>query len=200
MSTVISPLYYLPPIHVMATYLQSAEVIFEAHENYQKGSFRNKCQIGTAQGPITLSIPLRRGKHQAQDIQSVLISNEEDWKTQHWRSIKTAYSNTPYFEHYDYLFKGIYIKDVELLWEFNRSMLKVVQQCIGTKIDFQLSNDYQKDYGVDVVDFRKTKRPLRQIPEYPQVHEEAIPFQSDMSILDLIFHLGPEAQGYLRQC
>jgi len=184
----------------MGTYVQKTAVILEANESYQKGSFRNKCRIGTAQGPITLSIPLRRGKHQSLDIQSVLISNEEDWRTQHWRSIRTAYSNTPYFEHYDYLFEGVYNQQAELLWEFNMEMLKTVQQCLGSSIDFQFSKEYQKEYGPDVMDFRKIKRPTKEIPAYPQVHEVAISFLPDMSILDLIFHLGPEALEYLKSC
>ena len=200
MTEVISPLYYLPPIHCVGTYVQKAEVLLEANENYQKGSFRNKCLIGTAQGPLILSIPLRRGKHQSQDIQQVLISNEEDWQIQHWRSIKTAYSNTPYFEHYHYIFEAVYAQSVELLWDFNMQLMDAVQKCLGSEISFLLSEDFQKEYGTEVIDFRKIKRPSKVIPAYPQVHEEAVPFQSDMSILDLIFHLGPEALGYLKQC
>ena len=184
----------------MGSFVQKGHVVLEANENYQKGSFRNKCQIGTAQGPLILSIPLRRGKHQAQEIKKVLISNELDWQTQHWRSIKTAYSNTPYYEHYDYLFEAIYNQKIELLWDFNIQLLDIVQKCIGSDIRFELSSSFQKKYNSDCIDFRNVKRPSQVIPTYPQVHEETFPFQSDLSVLDLIFHLGPEALGYLKNC
>ncbi len=181
----------------MGTYVQKTTVL-EANENYQKGSYRNKCRIGTAQGPLTLSIPLRRGKHQSLGIQNVLISNEEDWQKQHWRSIETAYSNAPYFEHYAYLFESVYARSFDRLWDFNISMMDIVQQCLGSNIDFQLSANFLDQYGDSSIDLRKTKRPFIDIPSYPQVHEETMPFQSDMCILDLIFHLGPEALGYLK--
>lgn len=184
----------------MGTFVQKEKVVLEAKENYQKGSFRNKCQIGTAQGPLMLSIPLRRGKHQAQGIQNVLVSNDMDWQTQHWRSIKTAYSNTPYYEHYDYLFEAVYNLKIDLLWDFNMQLLEVVQKCIGSDVVFELSSEYQKEYETADIDFRKVKRPSQVIPSYPQVHEETVPFQSNMCILDLIFHLGPESIGYLKNC
>ena len=198
MMHIITPIYYLPPISCVALYIQNEDITIESFEHYQKGTFRNKCKIGTSQGPLLLSIPLRRGKHQSQDIRQVLISNEDNWALQHIRSIRTAYSNTPYFEHYFYQFEEIFQKPHTLLWEFNLDMLKIIQQCIGSNIDFSFSLEYISETGNDIIDLRNKKRPFMEIPPYPQVHEGGIPFQQDLSIIDLIFHLGPEALSYLK--
>jgi len=198
MRKIISPLFYLPPIHCVTQYIQCDELIIEANENYQKGSFRNKCRIATAQGSIILSVPLRRGKHQALGIKNVLISNEENWRLQHWRSITTAYNNTPYFEHYSYLFEAVYTQQFDRLWEFNMAMMFVIQKCLGITLDYHLSEKYESDVEGYELDLRKIKRPTADIKPYPQVHEETTGFLSDMSIIDLIFHLGPEARVYLK--
>jgi len=184
----------------MAAFVQNGEVVLEVHENYQKGTFRNKCRIGTAQGELILSIPLKRGKHQAQGIKNVLISNSQNWQLQHWRSIQTAYSNAPFFEHYAHYFQHVYTEQKELLWDLNISVFETIQRCIGSSIVVLESEQYLRDYGNEVVDFRNLKRPSQPVPYYPQVHEESIAFQADLSILDLIFHLGPESLGYLKKC
>lgn len=198
MKAVISPLYYLPPIHCMAAYVQCERLIIEASENYQKGSFRNKCIIGTSQGALTLSIPLLRGKHQSLDIRNVKISNAENWQRQHLRSVRTAYSNAPFFEHYCYRFEPLWQRQYKLLWELNMDMFKVIQNCLNLELKYDLTESYKPIYEEGTTDLRKIKRPFQKIKPYPQVTDELLPFQQDLSILDLIFHLGPEAPGYLK--
>jgi len=182
----------------MAVYVQCDNLNFEASENYQKGSFRNKCHIGTSQGVLTLSIPLMRGKHQSLGIENVKISNADNWSRQHLRSVQTAYSNAPFFEHYFYRFEQVWQQPYQLLWELNMDMFKVIEKCLGLEIPYNLTIAYEQIVDGPVLDLRKTKRPFQEIKPYPQVCEAVIPFQHDLSILDLIFHLGPEAAGYLK--
>ena len=90
---------YFPPIHTFSNALTSGVLMIEKWENYQKRSYRNKCNILTSQGILTLSIPLQKGKNNAQNIQHVLINKDEDWQTKHIRAIEAAYGKSPFYIH-----------------------------------------------------------------------------------------------------
>ncbi len=96
----VAPVAYFPPIHYFAAWLIADEFLFEAHENYQKGSFRNRCIVVTSQGATVLSIPLSQGKNEQQSIREVKISNPKQWQKQHWSTLQTAYGSAPFWEHY----------------------------------------------------------------------------------------------------
>ncbi|MEZ4949950.1 MAG: WbqC family protein [Saprospiraceae bacterium] len=93
-------LHYLPNIQYMSKWYLYDEIILEGSENYSKGGFRNRCMIATSLGAKRLSIPLQKGKNNQTSIKEVKIAYDQDWQTQHWRSIKTAYNSAPYFEFY----------------------------------------------------------------------------------------------------
>lgn len=96
----VAPVSYFPPIHYFAVWLLADTFFFEAHENYQKGSFRNRCVVVTSQGATTLSIPLLQGKNEQQPISEVLITDPKIWQKQHWATLQTAYGSAPYWEYY----------------------------------------------------------------------------------------------------
>ncbi|MBK7428109.1 MAG: WbqC family protein [Saprospiraceae bacterium] len=58
----VLPAYYLPDAFFFYLGMQSKVILIEANENYQKNSFRNRCDILSANGPLSLSVPLRKGK------------------------------------------------------------------------------------------------------------------------------------------
>ncbi|MBK9376774.1 MAG: WbqC family protein [Saprospiraceae bacterium] len=57
-----------PPVVVMSHISHYQTIVLEARENYQKKSYRNRFELGSVQGPISLSVPLVKGKHQQQVI------------------------------------------------------------------------------------------------------------------------------------
>ena len=69
MRTVLSELHFLPCIGVFQHYAHADVIQLEAQENYQKGSYRNRCHILGANGLQRLSIPLVKGKNNQQNIQ-----------------------------------------------------------------------------------------------------------------------------------
>ncbi|NJN78366.1 MAG: WbqC family protein [Saprospiraceae bacterium] len=91
---------YFPPLAYFSVLLKHEKVWIEQFENYQKGSYRNRCHIATANGLLRLSIPLEKGKNNQTCIKEVKIHNDTNWQIQHWRAIKSAYGNAPYFEYY----------------------------------------------------------------------------------------------------
>ena len=91
---------YLPPVAYFAVLSQVQTVYLEAHEHYQKRSYRNRAQLVGANGLMLLSVPLKKGKHQQMPIHKVEIDYKKPWFSEHWHSIKSAYGKSPFFEFY----------------------------------------------------------------------------------------------------
>jgi hypothetical protein len=88
------------------------------------------------------------------------------------------------------------------LLDFNTDILKVILDILESKKDISYSSGFEKEYsiGFDLRDFYHPKKTLKSndtLKSYPQVFDTKFGFLSDLSILDLIFNLGPEAYTYL---
>lgn len=199
----ITELHTFPPIPIIQRYLSGEKWILEMNETYNKGSFRNRYHLSGPQGLTPLSIPLKKGKNNQQPIAEVEISYDEDWPRRHSKTIQSCYGKSPFFEEYFTDLKSLFFKDVQYLKEFNISALKLVLAFLGIQEWPQLSTcylskiDYEKTGIVDCRDFYRPKT-IDQLPIknclYNQVFEPANGFISNLSVLDIIFCLGPEAR------
>ncbi len=202
-------LHYLPSIQYFCKLLQYPQMEIEQEENYQKGSYRNRCRLAAANGPLTLSIPLDRGKNERQNIREVKINYRQDWQAQHWRSIQSAYGKSPFFEHYVEELAPFYQQPIEQLFAWNRALLECFIELLGLSVQLEWSTQYQTTLAPDQVDLRNTiqARPSRQVADphfqalpYPQVFLEKSGFLPNLSILDLLFCMGPQATFHLEEC
>jgi len=195
---------YFPLISWMAAALQSESTAIEIHETYPKQTFRNRCNIATSSGILSLTVPVKRvnGNHtKTCDIQT---DNSGNWQLLHWRSIVTAYNKSPYFLHYRDLFEPVLFKKHNLLIDLNQELLNSILKAL------QISNKgifftSQYEFKPEFLDLRNSFHPKQEkyrvleveLPRYIQAFEENLGFIPDLSILDLIFNLGPEANQYL---
>jgi len=197
---VIIELQILPPISVMSVLMKSDMIILEAHETYQKRSYRNRIHIADAQGKRVVSVPLVKGKHEQQSIRDVQISYDTAWDTSLIRLIKAAYGSAPYFEYYyDDLVKIILKKHV-YLWDLSYDLLKFVIKSIGSTTEIKVSNKYARGYDDEVYEARGHFRPSRQVhlnTTYDQVFIGRHGFIGDLSILDMLMCCGPETLIHL---
>lgn len=196
----IIDLHFLPSIEYFCAISMYQSVYLEAQESYVKGSYRNKTHIITSAGVHRLSIPLMRGKHQQKNIQAVDISYNEDWQRQHWRSLKTAYQNAPFWADYSEEVLALLDLAPKTLWDYNLSILKGLLDILQIDTPLLLTEDYVVSYP-DSIDLRQQLLPknkewvlqnIQSIP-YEQVFEDRLPFYPNASILDLLFCKGPES-------
>lgn len=192
-------LQYFPPITYFSVLLKHENIWIEQFENYQKGSYRNRCHIATANGLLRLSIPLEKGKNNQTTIKEVKIHNDNNWQTQHWRAIKSAYGNAPYFEYYaDELFP-FFEKKYNFLFDLNLDLLNGIMELFMMPNTLQFTNEYQINLNENITDFRnvispkKPDNPLFQKVTYQQLFIEKHGFIPELSILDILFCKGPEA-------
>ena len=198
---------YFPPIQFFTKWLNGAEIVIEAHENYQKRSYRNRMVIMGPYGYYPLSIPLKKGKNERQPITKTLISYNENWELKHWRALRNSYNNSPYFEHYEHLIEPLFLKGHRYLFDLNLEILEVLKLILGFENKITESESYIKPSEELLHDFRNKLKPGKQMnefdpnfqpKEYSQVFEYKYGFLENLSILDLIFNCGPEARLILR--
>ena len=205
---------FFPPISYMSALIKHPSVILEKNEHFQKGSYRNRCHITTAQGVQILSVPLKKGKNKQQIITDVQISNDIDWQRPLWRTLQTAYGNAPFWEHYAPLFEPFFTKQYSFLFEYNLDILKMVLKILKcqTSISLSFTETYNAVYkvtptrdeagGIKGVDSRNHFTPKNETnnpKRYAQVFEDRNGFIPHLSILDLIFCSGNQSLDILKQ-
>jgi len=186
---------YFPCIRFWAKALEIGSVKLEKYENYQKRSYRNKCIILAANGRIDLTVPLKSGKNNKMPILDVEISYDENWQKVHLQTIISAYKSSPYFEFYIDELQPFFETKYSSLYEMNMDIINWFSAMLGIEITETLS--YEREAQVD---FRQKYLPKNRkidLSSYVQVFSEKFAFESDLSILDLLFCKGPEMKSYL---
>ena len=102
-------LQYLPSLEYFCAILNKNEFNLEAHEYFEKQSYRNRCRIQTTNKIDTLSVPVLNGNKKIL-IRDLKIDYSQDWTRRHWGAIHSAYGKAPFFEFYSEFFKNIFDK------------------------------------------------------------------------------------------
>ena len=186
--------------------LSPSVVYIEACENFQKQSYRNRCRFYGAEGVQTLSFPiLHEGGTHKIPISEIKIDYKTPWVQQHERAIISAYGMSAYFDYYkDELF-AILEAGHERLFDLNLALIRFFIEKTGIKVDLRLTEDYEREPQIeDLREVIHPKRPNTILSEldlekpYFQVFAPKYGFQSDLSIMDLLFNEGPDSILFLK--
>lgn len=192
---------YLGNILYYSEFIHGIQSTIECHENYIKQTYRNRCEILSANGRLLLVIPVRKKSGHKQKISEVQIEYAENWQKQHWNTICSSYNSSPYFEYYDYLFEPFYTSKIDKLLDFNLALHKLILKCLNVSDNTNLTTEFS-EYEYNKLDRRKNISPKKMVslPQitYYQTFSEKIPFQSNLSIIDLLFNEGPNSLQFLK--
>jgi hypothetical protein len=182
---------YLPPISYIYECIRSGKIILDQHEHYIKQTYRNRTNIYGANGLLPLIIPVQHKNLFRVPVKDVNISYAMPWQKIHWRSITSAYRNSPFFEYYEDEFATFYEKKFDTLFEFNLELLKRIFFLMKEDVEISFTTSYEKQYA-DIQDLRNTfsaERRPKQPEIYRQVFSERFGFLSDLSIIDKLFNV-----------
>jgi hypothetical protein len=189
---------------------------------FQHGGFHNRNKIRTPQGWQWLTVPITHGHPQI--IKDVKIARQE-WKTKQLNLISQNYHKAPYYQQYFPLFRDAINSNHELLIGLNLHLIKAIADALDIKVNMVRSSEFPysghekneklvsicKHIGADTylsgsggknyvneVLFRDAKIVVQwhsyTHPSYVQTFEG---FEPNMSILDLLFNVGPHAREVL---
>jgi len=198
---IVYELQYFPPVSFFSTLFGETYFYLDIYEVYRKMTFRNRCLIAGAQGIISLSVPLKQGRNQQIPMNEVRISDTEQWQSRHFKSIRSAYNRSPYFDFYQDELAAIYRRPFDLLADWNISCLEWVKEKLAWHADIRFTESalpYQSDGITDLRNRVLPKNYMEWNPvKYRQVFEERTGFFPNLSILDLLFNCGPRTSELL---
>lgn len=196
---VLHPAYF-PNVAFFSVYLNARDVVLENQDNYQKQTYRNRAYICTDRGKHLLSIPIvhTKGATGRQYYKDVRLDNSYPWQRLHWRTLETAYRTSPFFEFYEDEIKPLYEKEFDLLLDFNLASIQTICDCLQVEFVDEFTDTYSLEYEMDYRYLVNAKKELPdEFPEYVQVFGDRHGFIPNLSILDVLFNLGPNTSGYI---
>ena len=195
---------YLPPVQWFTRLVVNRMVSVEMWESYHKQTYRNRCIIDAPNGPVALSIPVEKPDNGSRLIKDMRISDHDDWRTKHWHALESSYFNSPFFEFYQDDFRPFYEKRYEFLTDFNEELIHKCMELIGIQ---SVIRHTERFVDADEIDHETTndlrflispKTSLADDPDfsakpYYQVFADRNGFQPNLSVIDLLFNMGPES-------
>lgn len=193
---------YLAPIEYYAKLYAYPRAFVEQHDHYIKQTYRNRCTIAAADGPLTLSIPTERTEELKCPMKDIRISDHGNWRHLHWTAIESAYRNSPFFDYYRDDFQPFYEKKYAFLFDFNERLRSLICQLTDIEPHVRSTEEYKQTFSANEHDFRDIIHPKKDHSlfdpdfapaRYYQVFEERHGFLPNLSIIDLLFNMGPES-------
>ena len=198
--TVLLSTTYFGPVQWYQKLYRSDEVQIEQWESFQKQTYRNRCLIAAPNGIQALTVPV---EHNSQLIKDIRVSDHGNWRHLHWNALVTAYSESPFFEYYQDDIRPFYEQRWDYLLEFNEAIRAKMCELIDIQPNVSYSLEF-RTLNSQLRDFRETIRPKHPAPDpdftprpYYQAWQQKHGFLPNLSILDLLFNMGPESILYL---
>jgi len=210
---------YFGPVQWYQKLHRSEEVQIEQWESFQKQTYRNRCLIATTQGIQTLTVPVERGTSQL--IRDIRISDHGNWRHLHWNALMSAYGESPFFEYYQDDIRPFFEKRWDYLLDFNEAIRSKMCELLDIQPRVSLTTEYSPSCvppvasdqrssasfllpPSSIIDFREAINPKHPQPDpdfepkpYYQVYAAKHGFLANLSVLDLLFNMGPEGIFYL---
>lgn len=208
MKTVLLSTAYLGPIQYYSKLISSDKIVLEKFEHYPKQTYRNRCIIYSANGALTLSIPICRGNELKIYTKDVRIDYSMNWQKIHFKAIESAYRCSPFYEYYMDDYVSFYEKKYEFLFDLNLEIFYKTLENLGIRKEIKETSSYINEMPDDCLDYRYSIHPKKRMladpyyvsPVYHQVFEPKHGFIGNLSIIDLIFNTGPDTLNHLKQC
>jgi hypothetical protein len=184
----------------------------------------NRNKVKTPQGALWLTVPV--SFEFGQLINEVKINNKTNWREKHLKTLEVNYKRANFFKNVFEIIKGIYyLKDWQNLSDFNISLIRAMLSYLGLNKPFVKSSTldiqskgtelliqivekvggdvYLSGFGGAKYQEEKLfkKEGIRLIyydfthPIYKQLWDDFIP---NLSIIDLLFNMGPESVEIIR--
>ncbi len=197
---------YLPPVQYFSAMAKAEVVYIEQYETYCKQSYRNRCIIYGGNGPVALTIPVKKVFGNNTKTRDISIDYQKKWHSLHWKAISSAYRASPFFEYYKDDYRDFFKHECHNLFDFNLKLLQVVLQQLGMNTSINLTGEFNRHYPGNIADFRDIIHPKKDFSKldenfcpvnYYQVFDDRFGFQKNLSIIDLIFNKGPDSYSVL---
>ena len=194
---------YLAPIPLYTQLYKCDKLIINSEEPFVKQTFRNRAVIATENGTQNLTIPVIHdgGRIAMRDVR---ISEHGNWRHQQWNALVSAYRKSPFFDYYADDFAHFYEERDGFLMDFNLRLHNIICELLGLERGVEIIKE-NKNGSTDIIDLQRIAEPkaLTSIENYTaqpyyQVFSQRNGFIPNLSIVDMLFNMGPEGLLILR--
>lgn len=172
----------------------------------------HRCEIADTRGRLQLTVPIvhPHGLDHARWDQTGVSSHGRWWHV-HRQALEAAYGRTPFFEFYIDRFEPFFRDDVGERYgsiaAYDLAIDAQVREILllpPAIIAEHPEGEKERPWGQIAPSVGATPQileevPAEKMPEYYQVRAREQGFHAGLSVVDLIFNLGPEAALYLRK-
>lgn len=203
---------YFPPVEFFAAIANEmtlspdkvipSMVLLEAHENYQKQSYRNRCKFYGSEGVQTLQVPIiHEGDTYERPITEIKVDYSTPWILRTERAIASAYDSSAYFEYYKDDIFDILESKPERLWDLNLELIRYFLKKTGIAAEISFTEDFMRNGRTDIHPKRANTilKDLGLEKPYFQVFARKHGFIPNLSIMDLLFNEGPDSILFLKK-
>ena len=189
----------------MSKFFSQEAVQIEAHENFQKQSYRNRCEILSANGTLSLAVPLIKRKDKKTPIKDVIIDYQTNWQKQHFKSIESAYNSSPFYEYIIDDFRFVFDGKEKFLFDLNNKIFEKIEEYLLLKKKINFSSDYIVKLDNDYRNCIHPKAKMQKKDDtflsinYYQTFNNKFNFIPNLSVLDLLFNEGTLATSILKK-
>ena len=191
---------YLPPVEYFSVISRADEIFVEREENYLKQTYRNRCYILSAHGIQLLSVPVYLGSLHKTQLKEIRIDDSKRWQQVHLRAMTASYKASPYFEFYFENIEKIISKNHDFLLDLNMELMESVLEILKIKKTISYTTNFEPPGNMEN-DFRYKITPKEEshfaVKEYSQVFNKDKCFTQGLSIVDLVFNMGPDSVDFL---
>ena len=215
MTTALLQTTYFGPVQWYQKLYRYDHCLIEQYDSYQKQTYRNRCVIATANGLQALTVPVEHHANSqmlianSSQVKDLRISDHNQWRKVHWNALQSAYSESPFFEYYVDDIRPFFEHKYDFLIDFNKAIRQKICELIDIHPHVEYTTEYVKPTAnsqqpIAFSDFREVIHAKHPQPDadfeakpYWQVFQHRYGFQPNLSILDLLFCMGPESVFYL---
>ena len=195
-------LQYLPCLEYFTCILNYDHVIIDVEEKYVKQTYRNRCSVLTANKIDLLTVPVKSAPDNCL-TKDIKIDYHQDWIRRHLGCLKSAYGKSPFYEYYAPELISVFEKKYDFLIDLNYDLLTICLRLVGEKntVTYNLSGLKHDQEGVldavSTINNKKNKNSYKYYQPVAYYQTFGNDFISNLSIVDLIFNMGPEARSVL---
>lgn len=177
------------------------KIWIDTKETFPRRTYRNRMEVMTAGGVLTLSVPVVRQGCNHTPTEEVEVCYHDRWFVNHIRTLQAAYSASPYYLYFKDDIEQLLSQRYDRLVSLNEAVLKWVLKTLSIDAVLLQTSTYQP-VGMCDEDRRNIANPRSGIDDslykpYYQVFSDRLPFVPNLSIIDLMMNMGREAKDYL---
>ena len=195
----IFPIAYFGSIAYFQEVVKNDTILIEAKEHFPKQTYRNRCDIVSSDGILSLSIPTKKKNGSKTATEDIELSNDENWRIRHWRAINSAYHSAPFFDYYGMEVQEILMNEEKNFLKYQLNITNRILSWLDLNIQIKTTREFspikESDYRVHLIG-KNNYQNIEPSP-YIQVFLGENNYKKSLSILDAIFCEGPLARNLI---